>query len=162
MPGSATGYRSTTFGTTQPDAEVGVPGQLWPPNDFWNVRAAACRAVGAAALCAAMAWLGISNLGALNASLDSLVNGNALAAPDDLTPGGEYAAPATETEILLAKIWADLLKIDPNIISATANFFELGGHSLLSVRLLSQIRAQWAVELEIRDIFAAAHGRRRR
>jgi methyl-accepting chemotaxis protein len=29
------------------------------------------------ALCAAMAWLGISNLGALNASLDSLVNGNA-------------------------------------------------------------------------------------
>jgi methyl-accepting chemotaxis protein len=29
------------------------------------------------ALCAAMAWLGISNLGALNTSLDNLVNGNA-------------------------------------------------------------------------------------
>ncbi len=79
-----------------------------------------------------------------------------LPAPDYAAPDEEYVAPATETEIALAKIWADLLKLDANAISATANFFELGGHSLLSVRLLTQIKAQWNVELQIRDIFEAA------
>jgi amino acid adenylation domain-containing protein len=71
------------------------------------------------------------------------------------TSSRKYVAPATETEIDLAQIWANLLKLDPDTISATANFFELGGHSLLSVRLLTQIRAQWNVELQIRDIFDA-------
>ena len=66
---------------------------------------------------------------------------------------GVYIAPATETEITLAQIWATLLKIDADTLSATANFFESGGHSLLSVRLVAEVRLQCEVELSIRDIF---------
>jgi amino acid adenylation domain-containing protein len=80
----------------------------------------------------------------------------ALPAPDDSSLVGEYIAPATETEITLAQIWADLLKIEPNVISATANLFELGGHSLLLVRLISEIRNKFAVELSIRDVIRYA------
>jgi len=68
------------------------------------------------------------------------------------TPGGEYVAPATETEIALAQMWANLLKVDANAISATANLFELGVHSLLLFRLITEIRSRFAVELSIREV----------
>ncbi len=95
-------------------------------------------------------------LEALPLTANGKVDRKALPAPGATALGGEYVAPATETEIALAEIWGRLLKLDPHSISASANFFELGGHSLLSVRLLTQIRAQWNVELQIRDIFEAA------
>jgi amino acid adenylation domain-containing protein len=84
------------------------------------------------------------------------VDRKALPAPGDSSLAGKFVAPVTETEIALAQIWGRLLKLDANSISATANFFELGGHSLLSIRLVAQIRAQWNVELQIRDIFETA------
>jgi len=66
---------------------------------------------------------------------------------------GEYLATTTATESRLVRIWAELLKLDPKTISASANFFELGGHSLLCVRLVDQIAAEWNVELQVRDVF---------
>ncbi|MCJ8274961.1 MAG: condensation domain-containing protein, partial [Psychrosphaera sp.] len=66
---------------------------------------------------------------------------------------GEYITPATPTEIKLSQIWAELLKLDAQTISNTANFFESGGHSLLSVRLIGEVRSQMDVELAISDVF---------
>ena len=83
------------------------------------------------------------------------VDRKALPVPDAVVRTGEYIAPATHTEVSLARIWADLLGLDAKSISATANFFELGGHSLLSVRLLSQIRSHLGVELQIKQVFEA-------
>jgi pristinamycin I synthase-3/4 len=76
---------------------------------------------------------------------------NALPAPD-FAVVGEYRAPSTETEIKLSRIWGDLLKLDPEIISATANLFESGGHSLLLIKLGVAIKSSFGVELSIREI----------
>jgi len=81
------------------------------------------------------------------------VDRKALPAPDASQSYGVYVSPATATEIKLAQIWANLLNLKLNDLSATANFFECGGHSLLSVRLVAEIRAEFGVELAIRNIF---------
>ena len=82
------------------------------------------------------------------------IDKKALPSPDALdTAGGEYVAPQTETEITLANIWADLLKLDADTISVNANFFTLGGHSLLAIRLITQIRQQLQLELQVKQLF---------
>ena len=65
---------------------------------------------------------------------------------------GEYEPPRGETEILLAQIWADLLKLDR--VGRHDDFFLLGGHSLLAVRVLSRLREALGVEATIRELFA--------
>jgi acyl carrier protein len=76
----------------------------------------------------------------------------ALPQPGYTSSSGEYVAPATEMETALTEIWAQLLKRDPNTISARANLFELGGHSLMLIRLVTEIRNRFAVELSIKDV----------
>jgi len=64
----------------------------------------------------------------------------------------EYAAPRNETEAQLTAIWQELLNLER--IGIFDNFFELGGHSLLAMRVVSAIRRELNVELNIRDLFA--------
>ena len=45
-----------------------------------------------------------------------------------LAAGGEYVAPANDTERVFCDIFAGILKLDK--VGATDNFFELGGTSL--------------------------------
>jgi amino acid adenylation domain-containing protein len=66
---------------------------------------------------------------------------------------GKYQAPSSNTEKNLVKIWGALLKLDTKSISINANFFNVGGHSLLALRMISEIRAQLAIELSLADIF---------
>ncbi|WP_348705598.1 amino acid adenylation domain-containing protein [Tenacibaculum sp. 190524A02b] len=63
----------------------------------------------------------------------------------------EYVAPTNETEEELVVIWKELLGIEQ--IGIYDNFFELGGHSLLATRLVSAIRKELLIEIEIADIF---------
>ncbi|WP_260850329.1 non-ribosomal peptide synthetase [Flavobacterium anhuiense] len=63
----------------------------------------------------------------------------------------EYVAPRTDTERALAVIWQQLLGIEK--IGIHDNFFELGGHSLLATRLVSLIRKELSIEIEIADVF---------
>lgn len=62
-----------------------------------------------------------------------------------------FVAPATESEIALSKIWQTLLGLEK--VSLDDDFFQVGGHSLMAVRLVSEIRSQFNVELDVRDIF---------
>lgn len=64
---------------------------------------------------------------------------------------GEYVAPRTPTEELLAGIWSRLLEVER--VGAHDNFFELGGHSLMATRIASRIREAFKVELPLRAIF---------
>ena len=73
---------------------------------------------------------------------------------------GAYIAPEAGIEQQLAVIWAKLLKLDVETISATGNFFELGGHSLLVTKLIGEIHNQTGIELAIKAVFVAGTLRR--
>ncbi len=66
---------------------------------------------------------------------------------------GEFAAPRTPTEELLAAIWADVLGRED--VGAHDHFFDLGGHSLLATRVISQVRETFQVDLPLRELFEA-------
>ncbi|MHC5738118.1 non-ribosomal peptide synthetase [Nostoc sp.] len=63
----------------------------------------------------------------------------------------KFIAPRTPTESTLAKIWAEVLNIEP--VGIHDNFFDLGGDSLLTVRLLKQIHKHFERELPLSSLF---------
>ncbi|NQZ10894.1 MAG: amino acid adenylation domain-containing protein, partial [Algicola sp.] len=81
------------------------------------------------------------------------IDKKALPKPDSTTLAGEYVAPSTDTEKALTQIWAPLLNVDADKISATADFFEMGGHSILVMRLLSNIKQQFLIAIVLAQVF---------
>jgi amino acid adenylation domain-containing protein len=81
------------------------------------------------------------------------VDRRALPAPDASRPELEatFVAPRTETEEVLAGIWADVLGLER--VGVNENFFELGGHSLLATQVISRVRELLHIELPLRAIF---------
>jgi amino acid adenylation domain-containing protein len=82
------------------------------------------------------------------------IDRNMLPAPsyENRQTADQFVAPRTETEKALATIWAQILKVER--IGLHDNFFDLGGHSLLAVRVASQIRDVFGVDLAPRAFFA--------
>lgn len=62
-----------------------------------------------------------------------------------------YVAPETEVEKELVEIWKGIL--DTEKIGIHDDFFELGGHSLKALKLLSEIRKTFNVNLSLEKIF---------
>ncbi|MGL5793922.1 MAG: phosphopantetheine-binding protein, partial [Waterburya sp.] len=79
------------------------------------------------------------------------VDRKALPAPGKVVLAKDIELPITETEKLLAQLWAKLLKYE--VIARQDNFFNLGGHSLLATQLCYRIRDTFKVELPLRKIF---------
>ncbi len=81
------------------------------------------------------------------------IDRNALAARSIANHANEPGSSRVrgETELKLRDIWRDLLNTSD--ISRDDSFFELGGHSLLAVRLFSQIRESWDLEMPISTLF---------
>jgi acyl carrier protein len=70
--------------------------------------------------------------------------------PDASAPEN-FEGPRSPLEESIAEIWASVLKIEhPGIHE---NFFELGGHSLMAAKLISNLRRQLHVELNLIDVF---------
>ncbi|QKZ05040.1 non-ribosomal peptide synthetase [Pseudomonas eucalypticola] len=91
------------------------------------------------------------HLPALPLSPNGKLDRNALPAPGaDAGLVRPYAAPEGDTEILLARLWAELLGLER--VGRHDNFFELGGHSLLAVSLTARLR-QEGVEADVRALF---------
>ncbi|MCL4201942.1 MAG: amino acid adenylation domain-containing protein [Pirellulaceae bacterium] len=64
-----------------------------------------------------------------------------------------YLAPSTSTQIRLAKIWAEVMRMDR--VGLHDNFFELGGHSLLGVKMFSRIEREFHTSLPMATLFQA-------
>ncbi len=61
-----------------------------------------------------------------------------------------FAAPTTEAEKILAKVWCQLLRLDR--VGVHDNFFTLGGDSILTIQIVARARQQ-GLQLTARDIF---------
>ncbi len=66
---------------------------------------------------------------------------------------GEYVAPRTPMEELLASIWAETLGLDR--VGVEDDFFALGGHSLLATQVMSRVRHSCRVDLPLARLFEA-------
>ncbi len=64
-----------------------------------------------------------------------------------------YAAPRTESEEILAGLWAELLRLDR--VGIRDPFVHLGGHSMLAVQVLSRVRRLFGVDLSVQTLFDA-------
>jgi acyl carrier protein len=79
---------------------------------------------------------------------------NALPRPDREGSASEtYEPPRTPAEETMAKIWADVLKVER--VGVHDNFFDLGGHSLLATKVISRVRATFHIDLPLRSLFQA-------
>jgi hypothetical protein len=95
-------------------------------------------------------------LSALPLSSNGKVDRRALAAlaAEPATRESVVATPRNELEAAVLEIWQEVLgsATPPGIFD---NFFDLGGHSLLATRVMSRVRARWALELPLRALFEA-------
>ncbi|MGV0850691.1 amino acid adenylation domain-containing protein [Mycolicibacterium phlei] len=66
---------------------------------------------------------------------------------------GEYRAPTTTAEELLAGIYADVLGVDR--VGIDDSFFDLGGDSLSAMRLIAAVNAEFDADLPVRVLFEA-------
>ncbi|WP_405974467.1 amino acid adenylation domain-containing protein [Streptomyces sp. NBC_00988] len=67
----------------------------------------------------------------------------ALPAPDRTSLAGtRRVAPRTDIERRLARVWAEVLRLDVDAVGADDNFFGLGGDSIRAVRLLPAARRE--------------------
>jgi thioesterase domain-containing protein/acyl carrier protein len=77
------------------------------------------------------------------------------ALPDWLThedrPRNRYEAPRTSTQCRLARIWAEVMRVER--VGLHDNFFELGGHSLLGVQMFSRIEREFHTALPMATLF---------
>ncbi|WP_163868729.1 amino acid adenylation domain-containing protein, partial [Myxococcus eversor] len=81
------------------------------------------------------------------------VDRKALPSPD-ATPGADaFVAPLTPTEVRLAALWADILRLPS--VGRHDHFFERGGHSLLATQLMARIRSAFSLEIPLRALFEA-------
>ncbi|MFB7355012.1 amino acid adenylation domain-containing protein [Streptomyces gardneri] len=94
-------------------------------------------------------------LDALPLTPNGKVDRKALPAPDGARQAadGDYTAPRTETERIIADIWRDVLGLDQ--VGVHDDFFQLGGHSLLATRLVSRINKALGATVTVRQLFEA-------
>jgi acyl carrier protein len=90
---------------------------------------------------------------ALPLSPNGKIDRRALPAPDPARPEleGEYAAPRTPLEEVLAGIWCEVLGLER--VGVHDNFFELGGHSLTATQVISRINDAFQCTVSVRTIF---------
>jgi amino acid adenylation domain-containing protein len=94
-------------------------------------------------------------LDALPLTANGKINRRALQAitQSEPTRQGSFVAPRDALELQLARLWEEILRTSP--VGVRDNFFDLGGHSLLAVRLLSQLRRQFARDLPLAALLQA-------
>ncbi len=86
---------------------------------------------------------------------------NLLAQQPDAGMGGHprpalstpYTAPNSDVEAGIARIWQELLGIEP--VGVDDNFFELAGNSLTAIQIVTRIRKAFDVDLSMSAIFEA-------
>src|SRR6202030_2280257 len=82
-------------------------------------------------------------------TISGKVDRRALPVPEE--GEGEYEAPRTAVEQVLASLWQQQLGLVR--VGLRDHFFQLGGHSLMAAQLVSRIRTAFQVEIALRTLF---------
>ena len=69
----------------------------------------------------------------------------------EITRSGEYVAPRTDVEKMVAEIWQELMGLPR--ISIFDNFFTIGGRSLVAVQIMARIEKQTGKRLPLATLF---------
>ncbi|HLW67456.1 MAG TPA: thioester reductase domain-containing protein, partial [Gemmataceae bacterium] len=72
----------------------------------------------------------------------------------ELTAERAFVAPRTETEQHIAAVWQEVLGVER--VGVEDDFFELGGHSLTAIRLISQLRSTYGIQLPLNRLFQSS------
>ena len=64
---------------------------------------------------------------------------------------GPLIPPSNATEEALVRIWSDCLRVEP--VGTKDNFFDFGGDSLRATRVLTRMRAEFGIELNLAALF---------
>ncbi len=64
---------------------------------------------------------------------------------------GAQAAPRTELEATVCRLWAE--QLGAGQVGVTGNFFHLGGDSLLATRVVGRLRRELGIRLSVRTLF---------
>jgi aspartate racemase len=78
---------------------------------------------------------------------------SALPAPDPARreTGAEYAAPRTERERMILRLWQELLQVET--IGIHDNFFDLNGHSLLLIKMHQRLEEMFQIKIPVVELF---------
>jgi amino acid adenylation domain-containing protein len=79
------------------------------------------------------------------------IDTKALPEPGRAKGAKTYVAPRNTMEMLLVKLWEDILDIFP--VGISDDFFESGGHSLLAVKLVSAINKKFNANFPLAILF---------
>lgn len=82
---------------------------------------------------------------------DGKIDYRALPQPAQEQMAPSFRAPRTPMEKKVAKIWSEVLQIEP--IGLQDHFFALGGHSLLATQVITRVNEAFQLNLPIRTLF---------
>lgn len=92
-------------------------------------------------------------LDALPRNANGKIDRRALPEPGGHPPHQTFAAPRTDVEGKLARVWAEVLGLSQ--VGIHDNFFDIGGHSLTAVQVVSRIQRMTAHPISLVDFFKA-------
>lgn len=81
------------------------------------------------------------------------IDRRALPAPDQSRPdiGVPYMQPQSPAEMVVARIWSQLLRIDK--VGVNDSFFDLGGNSLLALQFIARARQEHGMEIPVVKLY---------
>ncbi len=93
------------------------------------------------------------HLTALPMNMNNKLDCKALPLPI-LTDEANYVAPANESEMLICRVFAEVLQLKDYAVGITDDFFRLGGDSISSIQLANKLKKLSGHHLTVKDIFA--------
>ncbi|WP_416061115.1 non-ribosomal peptide synthase/polyketide synthase [Rhodococcus indonesiensis] len=142
---------AVTIGHTAPSGDTALVAYVLPETGH-HVDTAALRGHVAGQLPAHMVPAAVVVLDAIPLTPVGKLDRRALPVPD-LSATGEYRAPATDTETVIAEIVAEALGHEK--VSVDDSFFDLGGNSLIATRVVARINAALGTDAGVRVLFEA-------
>jgi len=95
----------------------------------------------------------VHDLGLPDTAVVRLTEGAQISSISDNSHAQVTAPPSTPTEVSVAGIWSDVLRIP--MINRSDDFFDIGGDSLLANMVMTRVRKVFALDLQLRVLFDA-------